>query len=1731
MDLNKIVAGDVPTSPTLDPGQEPLRLLPDPEPTPLRVGGSWAASWWLESSVDEDGYSSPGGRQVRQNRLGLPGFPEIDFRPYDYATNRMTDRGPSLVGHQVSFEVVGPTARSPFLDFQWVLTDNSGKTQGDLLTIDAISPRSELGSLVRPNFRGTPSIKSLFGIDAVPRSGLYLVISQTGAHAWLEDPPGEGGLPDGVAGTISRFTDREPVEKIRPESGYEVFRVVAVGLDYLEIDPAKRVAQHFTVPKVSMPLVRAVTLLRPAAARLVAMPDPSGKRPTTYVFVPPAKSLCGDAQPPYSTWTQQDPGCHIAWAGYATQPKAGLGADYGESVNLPIPRPVGSGIGHLPGKLGDRAVAPPSIGRWGFFRDSGDAPRAGQVLRVHRVERVMGASIWDPKTSAGLRDAGIQRCLGYFQVAQVDVVPGSPDHVVLRRLAELDPESGATFEAPFDAFFQQNSVAGQEVEVGYTLHDPIDVLWRRPALDIDALASGRLRGLVPPAQAGRSVQAPDGELPGQTPHRPDRAALDTSSSGGARGSCADPGSLINLGFRVVLYPARVGPGGELEPDFDRPVGSDNVVFDAREAARPIQVDYEAAALYLPGPPEPGPGCDLCPDPLTLSTPDNPRGEVVLFASFVARSMEPSGPTRVMGAAALGEDPDPCSESGSESADIASQRIWFRLAPQRVEVPGYPERTSLDLDAPYDPLSLPENGYVELLSGSTPDAPPMFRDGKNRRVSAMAYERVGKWGTPPKIRLEGVSGGGVAGSFFDVDPANPGVAVLRRTVSTPSDLRGRPGTDYRRDLNYGAAARPSALRFAGSRVRRLPDGSAEVQLRDARAGSHQRLFRDLFSPSILSGCGVVLVGVASVKVESGWVLLGGVRARSPEAVIAVPDGTSYVYLSGDDPCRPRPALFPAIRPLPGPEDVPLARVTAAGGRITEVAGLQLYLRDIDYRLDIFVGSRPDRAGYGEPAPHFGTLGAAVRYVGELLDPAVGLSGYQVRIRVVGPTQEAEVPIRIPCDGLVIEGVSQTERGSMPNRPWGVRWDHPAAPLIDLAGRKDVEVRDVAFVYDPPPGTLHAVPDRVVFTSTGLVENLLLDRVALYGRDRCHGLIFIPLGAKGLIASEISGCFVEGVTDFGVYVESGCSDLRISNCRMRASVTGPQTGLLGPAAVFLGPSADNALQSVVSGLSATGFSVGVWVERHAARVTTTDVQDTLQEAFVVSNGAQVELSSCTGRNIGVRAAPKIGIRVSGGRRFAARSCRIDLFAMGAGDYALRMLASPFGFISDLATPAHIQVDDDAVLSAGSTTGYIQTGARCHVSGSQADRLLAGEDCQISSSSFLGGAGSFLAARTTARGTRFRDLDVSSRTIVDGCVIDGSLSTAPGAQDVTFTSSSFGNVDVNVALSGSVFRGCRFIKSLIVQGDRNILDGNYVVPTNDANLVVQGLPGARSSQNHVTNNVLLGRGGLYVDADQSLVACNSSRSTVTFGGGLPYSIVVSGTQCVVAANSAYAGLLVGLSGSGIADCVVLSNSVSGELNCNVGTASVSGNRVSGRLAIRDGSTGTGNVAGDVSIVGRCVASGNHTVSGGMAGSGEGFLATGNWCEGPITLPDGGSRSTVTGNLAGQLMAKNHTATIASGNYFSSIFAQLASQSVFAANFADTGIDARARLPILLGNTFRAGSLQVLRDRTFVVLGNSGPSLDAPPAASDPDPSPNQAAVMGNRIGSIFGSPPDGRARGNAG
>ncbi len=162
--------------------------------------GSWAASYELAGSVRDSGTTllTPAQVQRRVNRLGQPGMAEINFRPYDHGTNRHGKYGPSLLGHPISFQIVGPTARARNCQWQWFVSEvAAGAGPADRLNLDTCTIYSTAGVPVAlPAAQN--DLSKIYGLLGMPTEGLYVVISMTGAPGLVTDNDDGGGTVGGL---------------------------------------------------------------------------------------------------------------------------------------------------------------------------------------------------------------------------------------------------------------------------------------------------------------------------------------------------------------------------------------------------------------------------------------------------------------------------------------------------------------------------------------------------------------------------------------------------------------------------------------------------------------------------------------------------------------------------------------------------------------------------------------------------------------------------------------------------------------------------------------------------------------------------------------------------------------------------------------------------------------------------------------------------------------------------------------------------------------------------------------------------------------------------------------------------------------------------------------------------------------------------------------------------------------------------------------------------------------------------------------------------------------------------------------------------------------------------------------------------------------------------------------------------------------------------------------------
>lgn len=1155
------------TSAARTPWQEPLdRFTTIPASKSIQaaevlagMAGSWASAYEMGSSVlNWEVGQTPPVVQQRVNRLGQPGAPEINFRPYDWGTNRFSTKGPSLLGHPISFSVVGPTMKSQTLEFQWYVT--AGASQ-DTLTLDDFTIYSTAGVPVAFN----RTLANVFNVATLPATGLYLVVSATGSKGYLNDAlggvAGTGGLGDGLYGTGNDGLTRGAITPLTTTSKYEVFRITGwnSAAKTITLDSGKRLSSYFTIPAVNRPIIRAVMVVAPAAARVVAVPG-SGDRgkETVFAIVPPATALNSDLYPSYYQWAADvtwDP-----WTNYqGSAGDLGYGLSYGDPRKLPIPLPIKNGSGRV-ARINGQPITITPTGWWTVYVDPGilsAATDVGKVLRIYGVEQVGSAQLQGAYTGhpeyAG--NPSTEVLLGWFQIAGISGADIDGRILVdLFRVPEVDPETGVPFFG-FSGMLQHGDIDGNAPAVGdylrlhWTLHDTVDSLWTSSYADINKISSARLTNIIDPSWSGSSLKTQG--VRGGCPARPDKAIFDTTSSNlGVAGTNTNPGSLLDLGFRPVLFPAKVS-GATLVPNFDHPITSREVILNPNlQTDQWVDIDYSAGLITLSDPPVPGPivnnkQCEICLDPAVLTNASNPRGEMVFFISCVPYSREEGQ---------LGANPrvtsgtesviDTCADWQYQS-DAFSQPMMFGLANQTIT--GGATGSHLHLSSSVPGSLLSPTGFVTLLWGDEAQGEPLFYDGQKHWASTFGYSKVylADPGNAGNTTLLGVFGGARDGLAKVIDATHPGVALLHRQVTMPNRGDGSVGTDFRNDGSYGSSYRAKTVRFEAGEIEPKIDGSLQVRVRDPRATAVETLLGEVLTSEIISG-GLVTAGAGLGILISGAVVLNqGKRQSVPAAAYTIPGGdtNSYIYLDCSDSTSCPVVTHSTTLPLPSSGDILLARVTHSGVAILTVTNLQHYLLDVDQRVDLTVGSYAGPVPPGTSYPHFETLSAAMQWIGETMDP-VGVGGTagskygkQWRIKVVGPVVETSAPVFIPTNGIIVEGSAKITAGTTPGDYSMITWAGDVS-LFDLNGKDDLTFRDLAFRYTEgtAPG---AIPNRAVFTANSAAAagpftstNVLIENCMFTGANAHAFVLFRETSARltGMFHSTIRNNYCVGPESF-------------------------------------------------------------------------------------------------------------------------------------------------------------------------------------------------------------------------------------------------------------------------------------------------------------------------------------------------------------------------------------------------------------------------------------------------------------------------------------------------------------------------------------------------------------------------------------------------------------------------
>jgi len=838
------------------------------------MSGSWAAqykySWGSRVAPNAigtppepiegiDPLGPPVPIRSKTHHVGKRGPPEVNFVPYNWRTNTFGSKGPSLVGHPISFEVVGSTLKSPFTDWTWDVAQGAGPNGGDLLTV-GVRPDGVPSSIFTtvlgtygPNSTAVPATPWTIGDAAEPNGGLYLIVTDDGANPGSLDTVG-GQVP---MGALSNFTDT---------ARYEVFRISAITDFTIEIHPNKSFANFFDLPIAGARAIRAITVIKPYVTRLAAIPQsgaPGGNdgvstsgREQVFVTVSPEQAAGNDNFPPYDSAAGPGSGDGTWIGGGFTNARAPFGSPiggeptaYGGSVRLPIPIPVREAIANVEAT----AFAPSAlVGNWTLtVSDStiySEPPLFSSRFPIIRINATARADDL-PDLTLG----SIPNCLGWFDVVGTTV---GPDTVVLARVPETDPQTGLTYwgPGPWEA-----TIHGPNVAVGFTLHEPVEALWYN-AFRIDKVESARLKNLINPnwverfeKQLSDPLSIGGGPPPpgGSSAGRPDKAIFDTRRFFGVGlPEAANPGNLMDLGFRMVLFPAIEDPNDATQaiPDFDRPIMGRELVIDGSITTEKqfLEVDYSSGIVRLSLPPPTSRGdiplapSDVIPNGIQGITGNNPRGEVVLFGACVPYSMEESQ---------LGTGARVTANRGAglRDADLYGEEVFAKIMLDST----FAGATTFTVTAPFIGPSADAGGDNAIILDRLWDGPEtgviVITTGSDTSQS------LGRWGytstrtvvsgAAPRTALLGLSAFPTA---FNPDPSlyageqTRGV-VLRREVFFGTETLSLPAvTDfYAGDTTYGSEARAQTLRFERAKVLPEIDGSISIRPRPDLAAQLDR----------------------------------------------------------------------------------------------------------------------------------------------------------------------------------------------------------------------------------------------------------------------------------------------------------------------------------------------------------------------------------------------------------------------------------------------------------------------------------------------------------------------------------------------------------------------------------------------------------------------------------------------------------------------------------------------------------------------------------------------------------------------------------------------------------------------------------------------------------------------------------------------------------------------------
>lgn len=868
--------------------------------------GSWAAQYhfgWgsqvqeataagIQPLADNDPDGPPVPIRAKTNHVGQRGMPELNFAPYNWRTNTLGSKGPSVVGHPISFEVVGPTLKSPFCDWTWDVDEGAGPNGGDFLTPSvrpdgAVSPLvNEIADMYGPMINGTWTI----GDAAEPNGGLYLLVADDGANA--------GALAVGQTpmGALPNYVDT---------ARYELFRISEITDFSIEIHPNKSFSNFFDLPAVSTRNIRAITIIKPYVTRLQAVPQSGATggndgtstsgREQTFVVLSPERAATNDNYPPYLGAGGPGVGDGSWRGGGFSEARApgsvgeiGAIAAYGGTVRLPIPIPVLEVNGTVEQ---DVAAFPiPDIGQWAV--ETGLAPWTAPPFSPASLPIVRISATFRNSDLPGFAFGSVESCMGWFDV--FGTAANGFTGIVLNRVPETDPRTGLTYWGPGPYI---SSVAVPSVAVGMTLHQAVDTIWNNPVYQADKVEAARIKNIIDPTWVERfEKQLSDPTLaggqapppPASGPGRPDKAIFDTRTFFGAGlPQAADPGNLMDLGFRTVFFPIKEDPNDATRgiPDFNNPITSREVVIDGSITEKQwIDMDYSAGLVRLSHPPPtsrsgiPDEPSEIIPNGIQGDTAagNNPRGEVVLFAACVPYSMEP-GQAGTGSRITTNENGPRDTDASSEQfiATIDQDNTTFLPVPPFIGVSGLTGAVDIVLDRALD---CPETGVITINSGNA-DSPAFGRwtysEKKSVLTAAGFRTALGLLSSNPSATDPSPAAG----------PVEPRGVIIRREVipyEQSLDLQGLSDL-YIGDTTYGSSLRTETLRFKNALTQYNMDGSVTI---DPRTPGY------MWNQQGQWGTSGIFVGPGDVRRISDTGLLGGVFYQNlAGGTDATPDPTN------------------------------------------------------------------------------------------------------------------------------------------------------------------------------------------------------------------------------------------------------------------------------------------------------------------------------------------------------------------------------------------------------------------------------------------------------------------------------------------------------------------------------------------------------------------------------------------------------------------------------------------------------------------------------------------------------------------------------------------------------------------------------------------------------------------------------------------------------------------------